>query len=202
MDKKTVISNFKPEAVANTTLALKNFAGLRDDQLNWKPAPERWSINQCLEHINITTRHWTKEVKRVVESGGKKTDNAGEYHRTGIGGFLIRSLLTPKPRKFKTSKNFDPPTTLDSKKVMKDFIDLQRQWEDEIDKIQEYDIVRNRVHSPFFHPITYRLGNGIELNNIHTRRHLTQAVNVMKEPGFPGNLSFTQPEPGERARER
>jgi hypothetical protein len=85
-----------------------------------------------------------------VNGAGKKSDNSGEYHRTGVGGFLIRSLINSKASKFKTAKNFDPPSSLDSKKVMKDFMDFQKQWEGEMDKIQGYDIIKNRVHSPFF----------------------------------------------------
>lgn len=202
MDKRTLISNFKPEAVANTLFAVENFANLNDAQLNWKPSPERWSINQCLAHINLFNHYYTHEIKRVTNGAGKKSDNSGEYQRTGVGGFLIRSLVDPKAKKFKTAKNFNPPSSLDSKKVMKDFMDFQKQWEDEMDKIQEYDIVKNRVHSPFFRLITYRIGNAIELNNIHTKRHLNQAKNVMKESGFPGNLPFAPPESGERARGR
>ena len=194
--------NFKPEAVANTLFAVENFANLNDAQLSWKPSPERWSINQCLAHINLFNHYYTQQIKRVVKGPGKKSDNSGEYHRTGVGGLLILSLLNPKAKKFKTAKNFDPPSSLDSKKVMNDFMDFQKQWEDVMDQIQEYDIVKNRVHSPFFRLITYRMGNAIELNNIHTRRHLSQARNVMKESGFPQSLPFTRPEPGERARGR
>jgi len=186
VDKKTVMSSFRTEAATNTTFAAKNFSDLNDAQLNWKPELKRWSINQCLEHINITNHHWTLEITRVLDRSGKKSDNVGEYHRTGFGAFMIRSLLTPKPRKFKTVKSFDPPSLLDSKKVMNDFINFQKEWENMMDRIQEYDIVKNRVHSPFFNLIKYRLGNAIELNNIHTKRHLNQAMNVIKEEGFPG----------------
>jgi hypothetical protein len=184
MDKQEMISSFKTEAHANILLAKEKLSNLSDTQLRWKPAPERWSISQCVEHINISNRFWIPELMKII-TRGKKSDNYGEYERTGFGGFIIRNLLAPKVRKVRTVKKLSPPDQLDSKKVMEEYLILQKQWEELMEKIYGYDIVGNRVPSPIFSLITYRLGNAIELNNVHTRRHLNQAINVMKEPDFP-----------------
>ena len=29
-------------------------ANLGDDQFTWRPAPGRWSIGECFEHLNLT----------------------------------------------------------------------------------------------------------------------------------------------------
>ena len=39
--------------------AEKLFGSLSAEQLNWKPAPDRWSVAQCLEHlINTNLLHF------------------------------------------------------------------------------------------------------------------------------------------------
>jgi len=184
MDKQTLIAGFQPEAASNTQFA-QQFFSLTDHQRNWQPAPEKWSINQCLEHITITNRGWLSEINRLIANGAKMSDNHGEYKRVGIGGYMIGTLVTTKPRKYKTRKKFNPPSLLDTETVKNDFMNFQKQWEEAMDKIKGFDIDRNKVRSPFLNIIKYRLGNTIELNNIHTRRHLNQAMNVMKTDGFP-----------------
>jgi uncharacterized damage-inducible protein DinB len=32
------------------------FGGLSHEKLNWKPAPERWSVAQCLDHLITINR--------------------------------------------------------------------------------------------------------------------------------------------------
>ena len=33
-------------------------------QFNWRPAPHRWSIGQCVEHLNITTERYLPGFER------------------------------------------------------------------------------------------------------------------------------------------
>ena len=33
--------------------------GLSESQFNWRPAPEKWSIGECLEHIATILHVWT-----------------------------------------------------------------------------------------------------------------------------------------------
>lgn len=87
--------------------------------------------------------------------------------------------------KFKTGKKFIPPSLLDSQTVWNDFVLLQQQWITLMVNIQPYDLAKNRAASPFINFIRYRIGDALVLNNLHTHRHLNQAINVTKEAGFP-----------------
>ena len=61
---------------------------------------------------------------------------------------MVRSLQTVKLKKYKTFKVFIPPSKLDSKKVMDDFLAAQKEWEVLMEKIIPFDIDRNKVQSP------------------------------------------------------
>ena len=41
--------------------------GLSEPQFNWRPSPEKWSIGECLEHLNVTARlYWPIIAASVV----------------------------------------------------------------------------------------------------------------------------------------
>ena len=49
--------------------------GLSDAQLNFKPAPDRWSVLECVQHITLTSQ--------------------------GLVGFVQQTLKTPNDSAFK-----------------------------------------------------------------------------------------------------
>ena len=49
-------------------LVEKEFGNLNLIQLNWKPAPGKWSIGQCLEHLIIYNSKYL-EILYTVSSG-------------------------------------------------------------------------------------------------------------------------------------
>ncbi|MGE0392539.1 MAG: DinB family protein, partial [Vicinamibacterales bacterium] len=41
---------------------------LSDDQFNWQPAPDAWSVAQCLEHLNATARSYLPMLDVGIEA--------------------------------------------------------------------------------------------------------------------------------------
>ncbi|QEC53374.1 DinB family protein [Anseongella ginsenosidimutans] len=46
---------------------LKSIDGLNNQQMQFKPAEDKWSINQCLEHIILTEKLLFGMAKKVIE---------------------------------------------------------------------------------------------------------------------------------------
>ncbi|MFN7982628.1 MAG: DinB family protein [Vicinamibacterales bacterium] len=71
--------------------------GLTSEQFNWAPGPGRWSIGQCLEHLNITSERYIPVFKKAMEDGRA----AGRLSSAPITlGFLERwfmQTLEPAP---------------------------------------------------------------------------------------------------------
>jgi len=64
--------------------------GLAVDQFNWLPAPGRWSIGQCMEHLNITTERYLPVLSKAIADGRA----AGRTSNTPIVlGFFERWFL-------------------------------------------------------------------------------------------------------------
>jgi uncharacterized damage-inducible protein DinB len=43
---------------------------LPDETIRWKPAPEVWSIQEILSHVEEAVPYWADEIRRVVASPG------------------------------------------------------------------------------------------------------------------------------------
>ncbi len=50
------------------TTVLKAVEGVTDEQANWKPMPERWSILEYIEHLAVSDVGLVSLVKRTLES--------------------------------------------------------------------------------------------------------------------------------------
>ncbi len=53
---------------ASRKMFLDSIAGLSSDQWNFKPAPDRWSIAECAEHITLTEDVLFDRVQQMLKS--------------------------------------------------------------------------------------------------------------------------------------
>ncbi len=60
------------EAEKNSGAARELVSGLSNAQLNWKPAPEKWSIAQCLDHLTVASREFEGYFSDALVRGRKK----------------------------------------------------------------------------------------------------------------------------------
>src|SRR5215510_1604769 len=79
--------------------------GLSEDQFNWRPSPEKWSINECLEHLNVTARlYWSVLAEAVNSARINGWFSKGPYKRTWMGRLMVRSMEPPARMKFKATR--------------------------------------------------------------------------------------------------
>jgi len=85
-------------------------ADLADAQLNWKPAPNAWSIAQCLEHLAVTSEKFDQDFARALAFGREKRSVSGavRYRPTIFGGWLVKRLSPEAKRKMPAPKVFRP----------------------------------------------------------------------------------------------
>lgn len=183
MKYSELIAKTKQEMAANKTRAEK-LLSLNQHQLSWQPAPGKWSIAQCLEHLNIVSRHYLQHMN--YDKASKITEDK-EFKPSFLGGFLAKNFaVIPPRRRFKTSKAFSPENNMNGQEVLKDFLSNQDKIMQLVDKASGYDLNKNKVPSPATGFIKFRFGDVLNMDGKHTARHLYQADNVMKAEGFPG----------------
>lgn len=159
---------------------------LTHDQFNWRPAEGRWSIAQCIEHLNVTARLYLPALDEGIDEAIRR----GLY---GEGPFtyslLTRALLglvEPPPRiRLKTPKAFLPPPERGRQETLAAFRAYQIQYVDRLRQANGLDLSRARVAHPGSRLVRIALGTGFAIVCAHERRHLWQAGQVRQDPAFP-----------------
>jgi len=186
MERQLLFDHFINDVEKNTQFAVEHFSNLTDIQFNWRPAPDKWSIGQCIQHINMISRHWHRQFEKVLKSG-IKSENKGEYAPGFLGKYLARIIAPVATRKIKTPSLFQPHFLVNGKVALDEFLDFQKRFLEMTDKLKQFDLEKNKLDSTNYSMIHLKLGDAFIINNQHTTRHLNQALDVMKEEKFPEN---------------
>ncbi len=160
--------------------------GLSEAQFNWQPAPGRWSVGECVEHLNVTSRlYWPIIAEAINHARASGWMSKGPYKRTLIGRIMIRSAEPPAKTRFKAPRRFRPPSDMPMAQVVPQFMTFQDRLLDLIRDANGVDLGRPRIQSPATKLIKMTLGQSLALMIAHERRHLWQARQVKNDPNFP-----------------
>jgi hypothetical protein len=161
------------------------FGELSPAQLNWKPAPERWSVAQCFEHL-ITSNKGYLPIIDAVLAGRKQTFWERMPLVPGLGGkLLIKSLDPASTRKLKAPKRFQPAESDIDAAVINDFVAQQTKIVEKMNATAHLDLEKIVITSPALAAITYSLMDAYRIIVVHEHRHFQQAKRVTEEPMFP-----------------
>jgi hypothetical protein len=159
---------------------------LTDEQFNWQPAPDAWSVAQCIEHLNTTARLYLPQLDESIANAIRRgTYGEGPFSYNVVGRFLTAAMEPPPRFRVKTPKPFHPPQTRPRSDVMAAFKAYQVQFTDRLRQANGLDLARAKVRSPTATWLRFSLGSGFALMLAHERRHLWQARQVLAHPGFP-----------------
>lgn len=161
-------------------------APLSDQQFNWQPRPDAWSVAQCIDHLNITARLYLPMLDEGIAAAIRRgLYNPGPFTYNWIGRLFVH-VVQPQTRiKAKAPKAFQPPVGRARKEVMAAFGAYQVQYIDRLRQSNGLDLARARVSSPLARWIQMPLGSGFAMMAAHERRHLAQAKRVLGAAGFP-----------------
>lgn len=158
---------------------------LGDDAFNRQPGPGRWSVAQCLQHLNIANRAMLAGMRPAaarIRAGGRRAP--GPTRHGWIMKLLISTMEPPAKRRLRTRASFVPPGALSKPEVLKEFVALHDDVQRLLESVDGYDLGAAKMQSPFFKLLWYQLGSAVALMAAHDRRHVWQAREVLKQlPG-------------------
>lgn len=159
---------------------MKSIKGLSEAQLNFKPAPEKWSVKECVYHIALSETNlwqWVDGTLKAPANPDKRADIKMTDEQV-IAGVSSRST------KAKTFEALEPQT---AKWANTD--EALAAFQEGRSKLINYvkntsDDLRNHVatESPLGAIDGYQL---ILLISSHTNRHVQQINEVKADAGFP-----------------
>lgn len=162
------------------------FSPLDTHQLNWKPAPDSWSVAQCLDHLNTTNAAYYGVIEPLLPPTGVTGGAADRPFRSGIMGSIMIWTLQPNRRiKMSAPRAIAPSQSALPHAVIDDFAASQQQLLIYIERSAGLDLTSISLTSPLSSFVRLNLGAAYGIMVTHTQRHLLQASRVMQRQGFP-----------------
>ncbi|HEY6508455.1 MAG TPA: DinB family protein [Vicinamibacterales bacterium] len=165
-------------------------APLSDAQFYWSPSPERWSVAQCVEHLNVTARNYLPMLDDAIASAKRwGVYGNGPFNYGWLGPWFVRTMDPPVRRRFKAPPIFQPTTQAAPPRKRTDieaaFRGYQVQFVDRLRQANGVDLAKARVRSPASKWLRLPLGSAFALMAAHERRHLWQARQLLARPDYP-----------------
>jgi len=161
---------------------VEKFKGLSKEELNHKENSERWSVLECVEHLNLYGDFYNPEIKRSINA--KHSIPNEEFHSGVIGNYFVNSMLPKKKlNKMKTFKDKDPSGSDLDIKVIDKFIGQQKDFIDLIDSSRNINLTKTKTAISISKLIQIRLGDTFRFILAHNERHLLQAENAIETTG-------------------
>ena len=167
--------------------------GLTAAQIGWKHSPERWSIGECLAHLNVTAERYLGALDRAIATGRARglTGRGPFRHGWVVNFFFIRALEPPVRMKLKAPPKFKPVIGPDASGELQKFLDLQDELLGRVQEANGLHLAHVRVVSPVARLLRMSLGQAFQAVAAHQRRHLLQGRRVRDEKEFPDPAYLT-----------
>lgn len=157
----------------------KHFLPLTVQQLNTKPAANKWSIAQCLHHLMVTNETYYPQFEEIIAGKHRNSfyQNMG-FIASFMGKQMVNDLGPEKRKTFKNPGMFAPSQSDLPATIVADFINHQKQLEGYFTRLQKTDLNKTVIYSPASKAIIYSLSDALKIVTVHEQRHLLQAKEV------------------------
>ena len=153
--------------------------GLSEAQFNWRPAPDQWSIEECLEHLRIVGQWEIQAIEKAVDDARARGLTAtGPFSYGPIERFIIGMTQPPVRQKLPAPQRFRPLHGQPLTAVLPTFLHVQSQFIQQIDRSAGLDLARVKVQTPISRFLRLSLGAMFAQAAAHERRHMDQARRV------------------------
>lgn len=154
--------------------------GLSEEEFNWRPAANAWSIEECFGHLtmvgNVETAHIERAIDRARERG---LTGSGPFEYGPLEKLILRETEPPARHAMSAPKSFVPLHNQPITGVMPTFFHVQRMFLMQIERADGLDLRRVKVVTPISRFLRLSLGATFAQAAAHERRHIAQAKRVL-----------------------
>jgi uncharacterized damage-inducible protein DinB len=157
---------------------------LPQEKLVQQPAPNKWSLAQCLEHLNSYAQYYHPAMQKALQ---KHQPQQQALFRSGWLGNYFTNLMMPaatgKQKKMKAPAGHSPQATLNGIAVIQAFIQQQKELIRLMEKAEQYPLQKIKVPISIAPFIRLRLGDVLLFMSAHNYRHMLQAAKALQSAG-------------------
>jgi DinB superfamily len=154
--------------------------GVNEGRFHRRPGGTRWSLAECLGHLNLTSRAFLPAIDTALSEARALGTAAPERYRRDPGGWLLEAMLEPPVHlRLPTTAPFQPPATGTREEILRAFGELQQSLRQRLEQADGLDLARVRIASPFNERLRYNLYSCFRILAAHQRRHLWQGEQAL-----------------------
>lgn len=163
-----------------TSLALqKSISGLSNEQLQFKPDQNQWSVSQCLEHIILTEKMLFDMIQQQL---GKDSQSDPTNQRSQTDEEIVKTI-TNRSQKFQAPEMLQPKGQYENTSVA--WAEFNKERKLITDYIKSADIVKLRNHLSKYPTGVADGYQSLLFLAAHTARHTAQIQEIKSNANFP-----------------
>jgi hypothetical protein len=155
---------------------------------NRKPAANRWSAAECVEHLNLTARAYVPLLRDAVAGAGEVRHSLRKHYRHDPIGWFLSAMFGPLRRlgkfkvgRVKTTPAFVPKPGRSRTEILSDFVRFQAELISLVRAADGLPIDDVKIVSPFGGRMRYSAYSALVVVSRHEHRHLEQAEEAARE---------------------
>ncbi len=162
-----------------TNLFKNDFADLTEEQMNWKPSPDVWSIAQVIEHIAMTNISYFAPIEKLKEGNYTLPLTAKiPFLVRQFGNIIYKSVNRNNKKKVKTMPIWKPVSSSISGDIIGKFSGHQAELKNVISSCEDLLNKGTLISSPANRFIVYKLERAFDIIVEHEFRHYGQAQQI------------------------
>lgn len=157
------------------------FRELSEKDLNAKSDPGRWSILECLEHLNLYGDFYLPEMEKQLLQGARADEN--KIFKSGVIGNYFANLMKAndgKIKKMKSPKDKNPINSKLSVLVIDRFLKQAKKLKLLLNQGRTVDLGKTKVPIFLTKMVKLKLGDTFRFYVYHIERHILQAQKNVK----------------------
>ena len=158
--------------------AAKDFERAAESDLNWKEHQAKWSILECLEHLNRYSLYYNAEFKKAIARTITSNNDQHQAKSTWMGRKFIAMMHPDNTTKHKTFARMNPTEGSLKKEGIVRFLKNQQELLDILELASKVDLNKASIPVEFFKILRMNLGDALQFVIVHEQRHLKQAAAV------------------------
>lgn len=183
---KQLLNNLQQQTDQFINKAVSDWQMLPHKQFAYKLAPEKWSANQCLQHLNSYGKFYLPAIEKAIAIAKQKSIKANPVFKSGWLGNYFTNLMQPKAdgtlsKKMQSPKNHQPQNNADSHLVIAEFIEQQEQLLLLMEQARQLDLNTIKVPISIAPFIKLKLGDVFMFLVAHNQRHILQAERAIQK---------------------
>lgn len=159
----------------------KEYQAMPAATLNWKANSKKWSVLECLEHLNLYGDFYLPEMQKRIKTG-KKVNATTMFSSGWLGNYFANSML-PKEKlnTMNSPGNMNPVGSTLNETHLERFIEQQKRLLSILEQAKIIDLTKTKTSISLASWIKLRLGDTLRVVIYHNKRHIVQADKVLAD---------------------